>query len=1202
MTVLLDTGAEVNVVDPMKAAEWLLAKKEGPTPKVKWGSGREAYCYGAYELSIAIKDSTGFEKQGTITVYALDKHGISDVIFGMPALRGWRIELYTADRRWRFACEATTITHVWADELAVEAEEASVICEIRLADINPPDNLSEDDLDDQVEVVLPEEFRDFEVQFSDQPALLAPPNRSTDHAIETTADPPWGPLYHLSVKELQVLKEYLEEAQRNGWIRPSKSPASAPILFVPKKDGTQRLCVDYRALNKVTIKNRYPIPLISEILDRLSGAKVFTKLDLKNAYHRIRIKAGDEWKTAFRTRYGHFEYLVMPFGLANAPATFQSYINKALAEYVDVICIVYMDDILIYSDDRETHVRDVCAVLARLKAFDLYCNLKKCKFFVNEVDFLGFIVGTQGIRMDPARVETIQRWPVPTEYTHIQIFLGFCNFYRRFIEAYSRISAPLNALLKGSKNGKKEGPFEWPDDAAHAFTMLRDAFLKAPILRHFDPSLKIRMETDASGFAAAAILSQLQLTGSWHPVAYWSKKLSGSELNWKTYDQELFAIVAGFKQWRPYLEGSRYPIEVLTDHNNLVGWSDVKQLNGRQARWAMLLACYDFIIQHRPGKTNPADAPSRRPDYAEETQKQNELLPTLQKKLAVLPREHVVAAIEIWQSEQAAETASLHSILDISESMNSLMLSHSRRSVGEGETPSIPRILAIKGLQDEKAYGNVSSIPDLIRVLQASDTLTQRKRRDVTSSPEVGGSWSISSQGLMLFKSKVFVPEDHAVRSELLKRYHDDPFAGHFGAGRTLELIKRKYYWPKMERHVDEYVQSCEICQKTKVKRHAPYGQLNSLPYPESPWSEITMDFMSGIPPSMRRGRAYNAILVVIDRYTKMALYIPVTKDITAPELADLMIDEVFTRFGVPKGIVSDRDPKFTSQFWSACCYHAAIKRRLSTAFHPQTDGQTERQNQIVQEYLRAFCSEEQAAWARILPIAEFAYNNSKHSTTGLSPFFAMYGYNPQTVFDVEDNITKERVPAAKERIERLYKAREKLEERWQKAATSQAVQYNKKHQAMLFNKGDLVLISTKNLKLKTPSRKMSQRYMGPFRIAEPIGTQAYRIHLPSQLRIHNVFHVSLLEKYTERVEPGEEPALLPLPEIVDGEEEWELEEILDKRKVKGNAWYLVKWVGYSDDYNQWLPAEDLNNAKELRDAYEVKHNSSQRRSARNKS
>ena len=463
-----------------------------------------------------------------------------------------------------------------------------------------------------------------------------------EHAIELEGGkPPYGPIYHLSEKELKVLREYLEDSLKKGWIRHSTSPAGAPILFVPKKDKELRLCVDYRGLNKLTIKNRYPLPLICEILDRLAGAKVYTKLDLKDAYHRIRIRRGDEWKTAFRTRYGHFEYQVLPFGLANTPATFQAYINLALAGYLDDFCVVYLDDILIYSKSEKEHRYHVSKVLERLRRYKLYAKLSKCQFAVATVEFLGFVLSPEGVAMEKSRVETVEDWPQPKTFRELQVFLGFANFYRRFIRNYSRIAAPLTNLLKGSQSGRKTGPFEFGADAKLAFERLKATFTQAPLLRHFNPEKPIRLETDASGFAIAGILSQpgeepdsSQKQAHWHPVAFWSRKMIPAERNYETHDAELLAVVMCFKHWRHYLEGSRFPIVVITDHNNLRYFMTTKELTRRQARWAERLSAFDFEIVHRAGKVNPADGPSRRPDYEPGDNKEEDiLLPTLQNKL-----------------------------------------------------------------------------------------------------------------------------------------------------------------------------------------------------------------------------------------------------------------------------------------------------------------------------------------------------------------------------------------------------------------------------------------------------------------------------------------------------------------------------------------------------------------------------------------
>ena len=281
----------------------------------------------------------------------------------------------------------------------------------------------------------------------------------------------------------------------------------------------------------------------------------------------------------------HFEYLVMPFGLANAPATFQAYINQALAGYIDVFCIVYLDDILIYSDSEEEHWEHIEKVLERLRQFKLYAKLSKCQFAVKTVEFLGFVLSPNGVAMEKSRVETIKDWPKPRTFRELQVFLGFTNFYRRFIRHYSKIASSLTDLLKGSKSGRKLGPFVFGADAETAFEQLKKAFMQAPLLRHFDPKKPIRLETDASGFAIAGILSQpWEVWDSgrkqiqWHPVAFWSRKMIPAERNYETHDAELLAIVMCFKQWRHYLEGSQFTVTVLSDHNNLKYFQTTKEL------------------------------------------------------------------------------------------------------------------------------------------------------------------------------------------------------------------------------------------------------------------------------------------------------------------------------------------------------------------------------------------------------------------------------------------------------------------------------------------------------------------------------------------------------------------------------------------------------------------------------------------------
>ena len=506
------------------------------------------------------------------------------MILGYPWLQQYNPSLNWANGTWLYTEPNTPPEVVTEDQFSASTQKVRFIYTVRYTDIEPADMK-------KPEVQLPQEYAEYADIFSETDANMLPASGPYDHSVDLEGgQPPYGSIYNLSEKELKTLREYLQDSLQRGWIRESTSPAGAPILFAPKKDGKLRLCVDYRGLNKVTRKNRYPIPLINEIIDRVVGAKIYTKLDLRNAYHRIRIRKGDEWKTAFRTRYGHFEYLVMPFGLANALATFQAYINRAMAGLLDVTCVVYLDDILIYSCDLTEHTWHVKEVLERLRRYSLYVKLSKCQFSVTQTDFLGYILHPGGIAMEVSRVKTIEEWPEPRSYRDIQVFLGFANFYRRFIANFSMIASPLSDMLKGMKKGKKTGVFVLTSSVQAAFRKLCDAFTRAPVLVHFDPKKPIQLKTDASGYAIAGILSQpadthanSKSSAHWHLVAFWSRKMIPAERNYEMHNQELLAIVMCFKHWRHYLEGSQHPIRVLTDHANLRAFMTTKELSRWQA-------------------------------------------------------------------------------------------------------------------------------------------------------------------------------------------------------------------------------------------------------------------------------------------------------------------------------------------------------------------------------------------------------------------------------------------------------------------------------------------------------------------------------------------------------------------------------------------------------------------------------------------
>ena len=683
---LIDCGANENFISQRVVVEQGLQATPSRV-SAKTIDDHKVVIYGEHALSTFAIDSKGVRRESQQTYYACDMLAY-DLILGWPWLQDENPDCHWDTREWyyrdkpyvevqsakQFEKTLRGETRVFAAYVSIASSMSSKITRLMTIELNKGSSS------------LPAAYEDYRDVFDADEAAKLPTQTHTTHAIdlEEGAKVPYGPIYHLSELELRTLRDYLAENERRGWIRKSKSPAGAPILFVPKKDGTLRLCVDYRALNRLTVKNRFALPLIDETIDRLSGAKIYTKLDLRDAYHRIRIKAGDEWKTAFRTRYGHFEYAVMPFGLTNAPVTFQAYVNEALAGLLDIICVAFMDDICIYSDSREEHEHHVRQVLDRLRTYGLYCKLSKCEFSIEEITFLGYVVGVAGVSMDPRKVQTILEWPIPESYRDIQVFLGFANFYRRFISHYSKVVKEITDLLIGMKKGKKTGPFIWSAGAEHAFNKLKELFTTAPILQHYDPNRRTRVETDASGFALSGVLSQLveaegepagRMRGAWHPIAFWSRKLTATERNYSTPDAELLAIFEAFREWRPYLEGVQHTVEVITDHENLKYFMTTKSLNRRQTHWAEELAAYDFDITWRKGSLNPADAPSRRPDYEKLAEERDQtLLPTLQNKLKW--RRKLVG-------DQYASRATEDTIVTVAAVLRS---QNRRRSAGEKHT------------------------------------------------------------------------------------------------------------------------------------------------------------------------------------------------------------------------------------------------------------------------------------------------------------------------------------------------------------------------------------------------------------------------------------------------------------------------------------------------------------------------------------
>ena len=446
-------------------------------------------------------------------------------------------------------------------------------------------------------------IKQFPDVFPDDISVL-PPDREVEFTIDLIpeTEPISIPPYRMAPAELRELKAQLEDLLSKGFIRPSISPWGAPVLFVKKKYGSLRLCIDYRQLNRVTIRNQYPLPRIDELFDQLQGSRVYSKIDLRSGYHQLRVQESDVPKTAFRTRYEHYEFLVMPFGLTNAPAAFMDLMNRVFQPYLDRFVIIFIDDILVYSGSSEEHSEHLRIVLQTLRERQLYAKLSKCQFWLDRVAFLGHVISAEGVSVDPQKIEAVVNWKPPKNVSEVRSFLGLAGYYRKFVEGFSKIAAPLTKLTR------KDVKYDWVDACQQSFEELKSRLTSAPVLVLPNGRDGFVVYSDASRQGLGCVLMQNDRV-----IAYASRQLKKHEQNYPTHDLELAAVVFSLKIWRHYLYG--VPCRIFTDHKSLQYIFTQKELNLRQRRWLELIKDYDCTIEYHPGKANVvADALSRRPE------------------------------------------------------------------------------------------------------------------------------------------------------------------------------------------------------------------------------------------------------------------------------------------------------------------------------------------------------------------------------------------------------------------------------------------------------------------------------------------------------------------------------------------------------------------------------------------------------------
>lgn len=971
---------------------------------------------------------------------------------------------------------------------------------------------------------VPTAYHNYLDVFSKEASNKLPPHRSYDHEIRTTAPPDIGyaPLRRLSELELHEVKKYIDDGLQKGFIEASDSPIASPTLFVRKANGGLRFCVDYRKLNDLTVKDRYPIPLIDETLSKLTRAKRFTKLDIRQAFHRIRMAPGSKWMTTFRTRFGSYRYLVMPFGLTNAPSTWQHFMNDVLFDLLDDCVVVYLDDILIYSENPDEHDAQVRKVLDRLRVAGLQVDIDKCEFGVEETEFLGLRVGVNGIRMCPERVEAIRAWEAPITVKQTQAFIGLCNFYRRFISGFSSLAKNLIAVTK------KNTVFQWGPEQVESFEALKDRIAKSPVLSHFHPEFETRVEVDASDYATGGVMKQKDAEGEWHPIAFFSKKMSPAECNYAIYDKELLAIVQALETWEPDLMAVQGQFRIITDHKGLEYFTKNQKLSRRQARWAEMLTRFNFVIQYRPGKSNiEADHLSRRPQDRPQDNNDERIRSMYQ---TVLPAERIQLA-------------------PITESTSSLL---ERVTTANRIEPSFAK------LRERIKHGD-------------------------------GGPFT-NQDGILRYEHRILVPPD--LRTVVLDEIHNEPASGHGGESRTYELVRRVFFWEGLYDSAKQFVRNCHTCRSTKPVLKRPAGLLKPLPAPEAVWKHISVDFVGPLPES----QGYDTIMVVVDRLSKMKHYVACKAGeggVGAESTAKLFLANVWKLHGFPDSIVSDRGVAFVSHFWAHLCALLRTSRKLSTAYHPETDGQTEISNKEMERFLRAYTNFQQDDWEAWLPIAEFAANNHPSATTNISPFEVVYGYKPRLSFDEldpapnETSLSRLRRRDANDYATRMREVWKQAQEAIEWAQESQARYANRSRRELDVQEGDLAWVSTKHLTTGRPSKKLDYKWLGPFRVTKAFGN-AYTLDLPTSWAVNKTFNASQIQKDPDDALPGQNPDPPPAIEV-SGAREWEVEEILASRRTgkRKTLQFKVHWRGYGPD-RTWYDAGngEFDHSRELIDDF----------------
>lgn len=1007
---------------------------------------------------------------------------------------------------------------------------------------------SSTDLNDNEKLELSKLLCAYESVFSKGPGDLGLTSLVQHDIITRPGAPVKQPPRRMAGEKQQHADQQVCESLQSGRATRSHSSWASPVVMVRKKDGTYRLCIDYRALNACTITDAYPLPRIQDTLDTLATAKWFSTLDLASGYWQVELSPRARRAAAFCTRNGLFQWNVMPFGLCNAPATFQRLMDRVLAGMQWETCLVYLDDIIVLARDVPEMLQRLSQVFQRLKQANLKLKPVKCCLFRRQVAYLGHIVSEQGVATDPDKVHKVQAWPTPTSIQEVRRFIGLTSYYRRFVKDFASIAEPLHNLTK------KKAHFQWHAEHQAAFNTLKLRLTTAPVLGYPLDHGEMILDTDASDTGIGAVLSQMQ-DGAERVLAYGSRKLAKPERNYCTTRQELLAIVDFTSHFRQYLLGR--PFKVRTDHSSLRWLTRMKEPEGQLARWLERLAEYEFEIIHHPGRlhTNadslscrpcrqscpcnlqdPSSQPRTTSHQAVQCELDSDTSPLLLSPVGVETRPITTAV-----SPVGVTTGNF-------TNTDTLKLTETVYVANTNETTLFPGWTVEKLRQAQAADTDIAPIKAW---LEAS---SERPHWNTVSpcSPATKTYWSQWKR--LYFKDGVLVRRFYCMddtqfypqivlprkmQPNVMHQMHNGPVGGHFGIERTVARLQTRYYWYHMREDVALWCQTCTDCACRARPRKTPQAPMGTVRV-GAPMERIALDIMG---PLNETDRKNCYVLVIQEYFTKWTEAFPIP-DEKAVTVAHVVATEWVCRFGMPHSLHSDQGRNFESAVFQEMCRLFGIEKTHTTPFRPQSDGQVERFNATLQKILASTAERCHWDWDLMIPYAVMVYRATKHSATGFTPNYMMFGREISEPVDLvaglppdSDNATSapEYVQQMRKRLELAHDiTREALGE----SVTRAKRQYDKNACHTQYKVGDAVWHLIKGTRhVKNKVRKFLPSYEGPFFVMGQLDDLVYRIQKSPRAKV-KVVHHDQLKHYRSR-----EP--LDNTWVLDQAQNWTPSEIL---------------------------------------------------------